>query len=463
MSRQSSAYPLKKVRLEKAATGCCSFNAAPDPSTYTTLVHCPSSIVDQDDCSDPFYNGTFTHGACPAGRGPYAYKFLSTQSNATECMCDESAAVSVSCPSAAQLRAYTAPPPVVATTGSNPHALFHEWVGEYDTPRAKLEAGSPEEQRAMFTMFSSTVQKVELHNASALGGYYTMALNEFAATPAAEFRQRFGLRPPHRARRRRLLASHGAPTALSLSSEFDLTKHGLNWALRGVVTKPLDQGECGSCFIYATVAAISAWYARASGKLIVFDPQSVVDLMKDDSPCDGGQPQDVVDAIVTRGRGRLCGLFVASDAASTTTTNIICAAGAGVSMVTGIQGFGVIRMLADDNETELTQAVRERRICDALYTYGCLVIAVASQPEWSSYESGVLVPVLTEEKALVNHAVLLVGFDNEDDGSCWWLIKNSWGPWGEGGFFRLPRGKNAAQYGADGPFGMYTFDPMFIK
>jgi len=42
----------------------------------------------------------------------------------------------------------------------------------------------------------------------------------------------------------------------------------------------------------------------------------------------------------------------------------------------------------------------------------------------------------------VNHAVVAVGYGNED-GMDYWLIKNSWGAdWGDNGFFRMQRGVN---------------------
>lgn len=44
----------------------------------------------------------------------------------------------------------------------------------------------------------------------------------------------------------------------------------------------------------------------------------------------------------------------------------------------------------------------------------------------------------------INHAVTIVGFGSDDQGTPYWTVLNSWGAdWGEQGFFRVLRGQNA--------------------
>merc|ERR1719487_1047891 len=70
-----------------------------------------------------------------------------------------------------------------------------------------------------------------------------------------------------------------------------------------------------------------------------------------------------------------------------------------------------------------------------------------SAPVEASKGKGVLKPLrkhidFDQEWERVDHAVVTIGW-GEEDGQKYWLIQNSWGPdWGEDGFFRMALGED---------------------
>lgn len=86
----------------------------------------------------------------------------------------------------------------------------------------------------------------------------------------------------------------------------------------------------------------------------------------------------------------------------------------------------------------------EADMLSELYHNGPVVVSFEPQNDIMYYGGGVYKsrpqPKLEWER--VDHAVLLVGY-GEEDGKKYWLLQNSWGgDWGENGFFRMIRGEN---------------------
>ena len=51
---------------------------------------------------------------------------------------------------------------------------------------------------------------------------------------------------------------------------------------------------------------------------------------------------------------------------------------------------------------------------------------------------------------MVNHAALLVGWDDEEGDSGVWFLRNSWRPqWGDGGYMHIPYGLSNVGFGAN--------------
>nr|QED55360.1 cathepsin B [Fasciola gigantica] len=82
----------------------------------------------------------------------------------------------------------------------------------------------------------------------------------------------------------------------------------------------------------------------------------------------------------------------------------------------------------------------EHRIMRELLTNGPMEVSFEVYGDFPSYKSGVYQHV--SGGLLGGHAVRLVGW-GEDDGVPYWRIANSWNTdWGDGGYFKILRGKN---------------------
>ncbi len=85
-------------------------------------------------------------------------------------------------------------------------------------------------------------------------------------------------------------------------------------------------------------------------------------------------------------------------------------------------------------------------IKQAIMEYGPVSVAVYVNGAFHAYNGGIFNGC---GEGTINHAVVLVGWDDNQGPSGVWIMRNSWGSgWGEGGYMRIPYGCSSIGYAA---------------
>ncbi|XP_073848117.1 procathepsin L-like [Musca autumnalis] len=198
-----------------------------------------------------------------------------------------------------------------------------------------------------------------------------------------------------------------------------------DWREKGGVTPVKFQGECGSCWSFATTGAIEGHYFRKTGKLVELSEQNLIDCGKEDmglAGCDGGFQEYAFEFITTQQGVAKGASYPYVDKKDT------------CRYKTDLKGAEISGFAKIEPKDEVTMK-------KVIATLGPLACSVNGLESLLLYESGIY---SDEEcnKGEVNHSVLVVGYGSEN-GQDYWIVKNSWDKvWGEEGYFRLPRGNN---------------------
>ena len=86
-------------------------------------------------------------------------------------------------------------------------------------------------------------------------------------------------------------------------------------------------------------------------------------------------------------------------------------------------------------------------IKSAIMAYGPISVGVYANSAFQAYVGGVF---NNNDNKTINHAVVLVGWDDTQGSNGVWILRNSWGAgWGEGGYMRIQYGCSSVGYAAN--------------
>jgi len=290
----------------------------------------------------------------------------------------------------------------------------------------KTYASAEEEASARAAFLVSTDLVHSKHMQDALGAFFH--LNEFADLSPEVFNRRNGYVPSQHA--------HKGATHTHKLSGFQAPT-SVDWRTKGLVADVKNQGSCGSCWAFSTIVSIEGQHAKKTGAITSLSEQNLVDCVKgvklpNDTDtccmgCQGGLMDDAFSYVLKSQSGA-----------------IDTEAGYPYRGLAGTCAYDAAKEGATiGGWTDIPQG-DEAALLDAVATVGPVSIAVDAGIGWQLYFGGIMHATLcSSNPKKMDHGVAIVGFGTEGTKD-YWIVRNSWGKsWGEHGYARILRGKNA--------------------
>uniref|UniRef100_A0A6N2L8Z7 Peptidase C1A papain C-terminal domain-containing protein n=1 Tax=Salix viminalis TaxID=40686 RepID=A0A6N2L8Z7_SALVM len=240
---------------------------------------------------------------------------------------------------------------------------------------------------------------------------YWLGLNEFADLSHGEFQSKYlGLYPEFPGKK--------SSQDFSYRDFVDLPK-SVDWRKKGAVTPVKNQGSCGSCWAFSTVAAVEGINQIVTGNLTSLSEQQLLDCDTSfNNGCNGGLMDYAFEFIVNNG-----GLHREEDYPYLMEEGT-CDEKKEEMEAVMITGYHDV---PQNDEQSLLKALAHQPLSVAIE---------ASGRDFQFYSGGVFSGSCGSD---LDHGVAAVGFGSSK-GIDYIIVKNSWGPkWGEKGYIRMKR------------------------
>jgi C1A family cysteine protease len=200
-----------------------------------------------------------------------------------------------------------------------------------------------------------------------------------------------------------------------------------------------NQGNCGSCWAFATVGVLEINIRLKEGKNVDLSEQYLVSCNTDGWGCNGGwwahdyhqwkegKIRDGSGAVMEDDFAYVSGQSGYVPSCKSCDHKYLISNWAFIGGQSGIPSVNDIKK--------------------AIIDYGAVSVAVYANTAMSAYKGGIFNGCSSGQ---VNHAVILVGWDDSQGDDGVWFMRNSWGTgWGEDqGYMRIPYGCSSIGYSA---------------
>ncbi|XP_031259300.1 cysteine proteinase RD21A-like [Pistacia vera] len=287
-------------------------------------------------------------------------------------------------------------------------AIYETWLVKH----GKAYNGLGEKEKR-FEIFKDNLRFIDEHNSE--NRTYKVGLNRFADLTNEEYRSKYlGARTGFRKNSLKSKVSDRYQPRVG-----EELPDSVDWRKKGAVVEVKDQGSCGSCWAFSTIAAVEGINKIVTGDLISLSEQELVDCDTSyNEGCNGGLMDYAFEFIINNG-----GIDTEEDYPYMAVDGRCDTYRKNAKVVT-IDNYEDV---PENNEKALQKAVANQPVSVAIEAGG---------REFQFYDSGVF---SGRCGTALDHGVTAVGYGT-DNGVDYWLVKNSWGKsWGESGYIKMER------------------------
>lgn len=300
--------------------------------------------------------------------------------------------------------------------------------------RFRKEYSSIQELETRFDVFRKNFVTILSHNAD-LSQNFTMGVNQFTDLTPAEFKAQYingGLKTD--------VGSYGCK---SFSSSASGAPSSIDWRSKGVVNPVRDQGQCGSCWAFATTANAESVWAISKGQLLDLSEEFLVDCASGigyfNMGCNGGQPDSAFKYMINNGQ--------CTEASYPYNAGVTKTAGTCQKCTSSGVSFSSCSDVKPNDQVSLAAAVSKQPVTVAIE---------ADTRYFQSYSGGILDSSSCGQN--LDHAVIVIGYGSQNNVD-YWIVRNSWSSsWGESGYIRIKKTSSTNDPGICG----IAIEPSFL-